>query len=118
MREREVARLETDLCEVKDHVKLGEDRHVITVQKIKALESNVLQGQANSVRRSQTYQFRVRPRICYNCRRPGHEARHCNRANPRLSVAPDLSEPKPALSGTTTPALSVDKEEEVSRPQW
>ena len=105
--QREVARLETDLCEVRDHVKLGEDRHVITVQKIKALEANVLQER--SVRRSKPYQFRDRPRICYNCRRPGHEARHCNRPNPRLSAAPDLSEQNaPSLSGST-PDLSGKK---------
>ena len=112
----EVTRLDYDLREVRDHVKLGEDRHVITVQKIKALEANVLQER--SVKRSNPYQFRDRPRICYNCRRPGHEARHCNRPNPRLSAAPDLSEPNaPALSGLT-PALSVNNEPEVGRPQW
>ena len=111
--EEEIARLETDLCEVRDHVKLGEDRHVITVQKIKALEANMLHE--CSVKRSKPYQFRDRPRICYNCRRPGHEARHCNRPNPRLTAAPDLSEQNaPALSGTTTPA----EEAEDSRPQW
>ena len=110
---REVERLETDICEVRDHVKLGEDRHVITVQKIKALEANVLQER--SVRRSKPCQFRDQPRICYNCRRPGHEARQCNRPNPRLSAAPDLSEQNaPALSGTMTPA----EEAEDSRPQW
>ena len=46
-----------------------------------------------------------RPRICYNCRRPGHEARNCDKPNPRME----------ALNATanTLSVGIVDEEEET-----
>ncbi len=84
--------LSAEVEEIKDHVKSAEVKHKISVSKIKALEASVSQGKTFSVHRSQPshqryYQFRgLRPRICYNCRKPGHEARNCNKPNPRMDA--------------------------------
>ena len=85
-------KLSAEFEEVKDHVKSAEIKHKTSVSKIKALESSVVQGKTFSVRRRQPnhqryYQFRGhRPRICYNCRKPGHEARNCDKPNPRMDA--------------------------------
>ena len=100
---KEIARLETDLNEVREHVKVEEGSRRITVQKIKALETAVYNGKGKvfSVQNSSRHQkpqynrpHQFRERICYNCRRPGHEARNCNKPNPRLNATPNLSEEK------------------------
>ena len=50
-------------------------------------------------------QFRgSRPRICYNCRKTGHEARNCDRPNPRMDA---LKEAKTLSVGV------VEEEEEI-----
>ena len=46
-----------------------------------------------------------RERLCYNCRRPGHEARQCSKPNPRnenLSASP-----RPTLTGILKRKLPV-----------
>ena len=71
----------------------------------------MLKGKANSVRSNIPERFQQkhykrpvqvrqrRERLCYNCRKPGHEARQCNKPNPRNQnlSAPDNN--KPTLSG-------------------
>ena len=97
--ETEIDRLSAEINEVREHVKTAEIKHKTTLKKIIALESSVLKpGQANSVRnhhfrpRPQPFSYRYnqfrgpRPRICYNCRRPGHEARNCDKPNPRTEA--------------------------------
>ena len=116
--EKEIARLETDLSEIREHVEGGEKWRKEAVKRVTALEANVLQGKANSVRpsmpeRGQQRQYRkpfqvrqYRERICYNCRRPGHEARQCSKPNPRnenLSASP-----RPTLSGILKKKLPED----------
>ena len=108
--EKEIARLETDLSEVREHVEANEKWRKVAVEKVIALEANVFRGQANSVRQRpernhqkqrqyrQSYQVRNhRERICYNCRKPGHEARQCSRPNPRNEKL--SASPKHILSG-------------------
>ena len=71
-------KLSAEVDEIRDHVKSTEIKHKTSVSKIKALESSVVQGRAFSVRRRQPNRHRYnpfrgpRPRICYNCRKPGH----------------------------------------------
>ena len=81
----EVASHITVLLSQTDYLKSSRDLHK---QMIKNLELEV--SQIRSVRARPQYQFNHhqfrghRPRICYNCRRPGHEARNCRRPNPRM----------------------------------
>ena len=124
--EREVARLDIDLSEIKEHVqeleavkpqvhtlsehkcpasnKADEMASHITIlfsqteylkssrdlnkQQIKNIEyeiSHIRSVQTKPPHQFNSYQFRVhRPRICYNCRRPGHEAKNCRQPNPRM----------------------------------
>ena len=127
--EREVARLDIDLSEIKEHVKELEavkpQVHTLSEHKCPAIEktdemaSHIailftqteylkssrdlnkkqiknIEYEVNHIRSVQekfphqfnNYQFRIRrPRICYNCRRPGHEARNCHQPNPRMPKA-------------------------------
>ena len=88
-----VEQLSAEIEEIREHVKSAEVKHKTTVSKIKALETSVKPGRAFSV---QTHHFRPqyryhqfkgpRPRICYNCRKPGHEARNCDKPNPRMDA--------------------------------
>ena len=108
--EQEIARLETDMNEIREHVEEGEKWRKAAVERVVALE-NVLKGKANSVRSNIPERFQQkhykrpvqvrqrRERLCYNCRKPGHEARQCNKPNPRNQnlSAPDNN--KPTLSG-------------------
>ena len=75
----------------------------ISVAHIKALEAKAVRNpaQANFVRASKTVHGNFRPRICYNCRKPGHLAAMCSRPNPR----------RPSLNGQT---CVVEKEEDDS----
>ena len=109
--EKEVTRLETDIDEIREHVKEHEEWRKAAVERVVALETNVLKGKANSVRPNIPERFQQkyhrkpvqvrqrRERLCYNCRKPGHEARQCNKPNPRNQnlSAPDNN--KPTLSG-------------------
>ena len=91
--EEKVVQLSAEVEEIREHVKSAEIKHKTTVAKIKALETSVKPGRAFSV---QTHHFRPqyryhqfkgpRPRICYNCRKQGHEARNCDRPNPRMDA--------------------------------
>ena len=124
--QREVARLDIDLSEIKEHVKeleavkpqvntLSEHKcpasqkademanHIAIIftqteylkssrdlnkKQIKNIEyeiSHIRSVQTKPPYQFNSYQFRVhRPRICYNCRRPGHEAKNCRQPNPRM----------------------------------
>ena len=113
--ETEIDRLSAEIKEVREHVKTAEVKHKTTVSKIAALESSVFKpGRAFSVyslhnRPHQPFQNRYnqfrghQPRICYNCRRLGHEARNCDKPNPRME----------ALSATAnTLSVGIVEEEE------
>ena len=89
-----VGQLSAEIEEIRDHIKSAEVKHKTTVTKIKALEAAVKPGRAFSV---QTHHIRPqyryknqfrgpRPRICYNCRKQGHEARNCDMPNPRMDA--------------------------------
>ncbi len=84
--------LSAEVKEIKEHVKSAEVKQKTSVSKIKAMEASMSQGRTFSVLRSQPShqryeQFRGRrPRICYNCRKPGHEARNCDKPNPRMDT--------------------------------
>ena len=114
--ENEMTRLNAEVEEIREHVKLAEIKHKTTVSKIKAPESTVVSpGRAFSVRshqppRNRYNQFRGhRPCICYNCRRPGHEARNCDKPNPRME----------ALSATAnTLSVEIAEEEEEETCPW
>ena len=107
-------KLSAEVEEVRDHVKSAEVKHKTSVSKIKALESSVFQGRAFSVRKSQPshqryYQFRGhRPRICYNCRKQGHEARNCDKPNPRMDTL--------KATAKTLSVGNVEKAEEETCP--
>ena len=102
--ETEVIRLDTELSKVRKHVEENEKGRAIDIQKIRALETRVFRGQANSVRqipeRDHQKQRQYRKpwvRICYNCRKPGHIAMCCPKPNPRKE---NLSaNHKPTLAG-------------------
>ena len=106
--EKEIARLETDLSEVREHVEAGEKWRKIAVERVIALEANVFRGRANTVkpegdhRRQRQYRKPEQARkpwvrVCYNCRKPGHLAMCCPKPNPRKE---NLSaNPKPTLAG-------------------
>ena len=89
-----IDQLSAEIEEIREHVKSAEVKHKTTVSKIKALESSVSKpGRAFAVQSHRTRpryrydQFRgPRPRICYNCRKPGHEARNCDKPNPRMDA--------------------------------
>jgi seryl-tRNA synthetase len=104
--------LSAEVEEIKDHVQSTEVKHKTSVSKINALEAAVSQGRTFSVLRSQPshkryHQFRGhRPRICYNCRKPGHEARNCDKPNPRMD----------ALKATTK-SLSVENVEKAEEEE-
>ena len=89
-----VGQLSAEIEEIREHVKSAEVKHKTTVTKIKALEAAAKPGRAFSV---QTHHIRPqyryknqfrgpRPRICYNCRKQGHEARNCDMPNPRMDA--------------------------------
>ena len=111
-----VQKLSAEIEEVREHVKSAEIKHKTSVSKIKALESSVFQGRAFSVNRRQPNHHRYnqfrghRPRICYNCRKPGHEARNCDKPNPRMD----------ALKATakTLSVGNVEKAEEEETCPW
>ena len=107
-----VDQLSAEIEEIREHVKSAEIKHKTTVTKIKALEDSVKPGRAfavksHHVRPSYRYnQFRgPRPRICYNCRKPGHEARNCNMPNPRMDAL--------KTAAKTLSVGVVEKEEEI-----
>ena len=127
--EREVARLDINLSEIKEHVKELEavkpQVHALSEHKCPAIKKademashiailftqteylkasrdfnkrqiknmeyeigHIRSVQEKSPHQFNNYQFRIRrPRICYNCRRPGHEARNCHQPNPRMPKA-------------------------------
>ena len=58
----------------------------------------------SSNQRSMPEQFK-RPRVCYNCRRPGHLASNCLKSNPRLR---GLSAPPPPKTKRTVHFESQD----------
>ena len=116
--EAEIDRLNAEINEVRGHVKTAEVKHKTTVSKITALESSVFKpGRAFSVHhhmrphqppRNRYNHFRgPQPSICYNCRRPGHEARNCDKPNPRMK----------ALNATAnTLSVRIVEEEEETCP--
>ena len=109
-----IDQLSAEIEEIREHVKTAEVKHKTTVVKIKALEASVgkpgraFSLQTHHVRPHYRYdQFRgPRPRICYNCRKPGHEARNCDKPNPRMD----------ALKAAKTLSVGVVEEEEEICP--
>ena len=108
--------LSAEVEEIKEHVKSAEVKQKTSVSKIKALEASVSQGRTFSVLRSQPShqryeQFRGRrPRICYNCRKPGHEARNCDKPNPRMDTL--------KATAKTLSVENVEKAEEEEMCPW
>ena len=106
-----VVQLSAEIEEIRDHVKSAEVKHKTTVTKIKALEAAVKPGRAFSVQthhirpQYRYYQFKgPRPRICYNCRKPGHEAKNCDKPNPRMDALKNAAK---------TLSVGVVEEEEI-----
>ena len=107
--EKHITRLGENINEIREHVQEHEEWREAAVKRVVALEADMLKGKANSVRsnrpervkqeqyrRQRQYRQR-RERICYNCRKPGHEARQCDRPNPRNQNLSASN--RPTLSG-------------------
>ena len=100
---------------------MAEDHHLITISSIKALVDPGPQPTQCGERDPKTSD-QNRQRLCYKCRKPGHEARNCHRPNLRQRPEPEhlsekanrpvLSEKQPAKTLTM-----VSKPVEVGRVQ-
>ena len=127
--EKHITRLGADIEEIREHVQEHEEWRKAAIKRVVAIEDNVLKGKANYVRSNMPERFQQRQhqrpvhirqrreRVCYNCRKPGHEARQCQKPNPRNQnlSAPDNS--KPTLSGILKKKLPENNSVEKSEPE-
>ena len=71
-----------------DYLKSSRDLHKQMLKNLQIEVDHISSVRARHQHNFSSHQFRGhRPRLCYNCRRPGHEARNCRKPNPRMQNA-------------------------------
>ena len=116
----EIKRIDQDLSEVKAKIQVSENNHKTSTEQFLSLQQLTQNFPANTSRTPPSFfrplplfrqkfsnQKQIRPRLCYNCRQPGHLAKDCQQPNPRNQ---NLSDPptstSTALSEPNSPTLS------------
>ena len=109
----EIKRIDQDLSEVKAKILSSENNQKTSTKQFLSLQQLTQNFPANTsrpppfFRHNFSKQRQIRPRLCYNCRQPGHMAKDCQRPNPRnQNLSAPTTSTTTALSEPNSPTLS------------